>query len=120
MSLVYKLAAATGPLNSNSIIKPGGDANFAGAAKNTDLTKPLLNIGNVVVDVLFIIAAILAVSYLVYSGIQYITSAGNPEKTKTARTAIINAVIGIIIIAATYAVIRFAINIGAGLVGATS
>lgn len=62
--------------------------------------------------IITIIAGALATIYLIWNGIQYITSAGNPEKIKSARSGMINAVIGIVIIVAAYAIIRFAISIG--------
>jgi len=43
-------------------------------------------------------AGILAFGYLVYGGIIYITSAGNEDKAKQGKSAIISAVIGIVIV----------------------
>lgn len=50
--------------------------------------------------VLFIVwlAGALAVAYLVYGGILYITAGGDAEKATKGKTAIINAIIGIIIV----------------------
>ena len=51
------------------------------------------------------IAGILAFVYLVYSGILYISAAGNPDQAKKGQQGIINAVIGIIIITLAYTVL---------------
>lgn len=64
------------------------------------------------VSIITLLAGGLAVLYLIWAGVQYITSAGNPEKAKAARQAIINAIIGIVIITTAYAIIRFATTIG--------
>ena len=43
------------------------------------------------------VAGLLAVVFIIYGGITYITSSGNPERTKQALTIITNAVVGLII-----------------------
>jgi len=64
------------------------------------------------IDKLLFVAGAAAVIYLVWAGIQYISSAGNPEKVKMARSALINAIIGIAIIGGAYSIINFAVNSG--------
>lgn len=59
-----------------------------------------------IIQVILLVAGILAVVFLVYAGIQYIASGGDATKSAAARTGIINAVIGIIII-----LLAFSINI---------
>ncbi len=53
------------------------------------------------------IAGILAFMVLIYGGILYITSAGVAEQTERAKKTIIGAIIGIIIIAASYSAYNF-------------
>jgi len=62
-----------------------------------------------------LLAGTLAIGYLIWSGIQYITAGGSPDKTKAARAGIVNAVIGIIIITAAYAIVRLGVTIGAAI-----
>ena len=58
-----------------------------------------------IVEILLRVGGLLAVFFVVYGGFKYITSQGEPEKTKNARQTIINAVIGLMIsIIATTAV----------------
>jgi len=45
------------------------------------------------------IAGAIAVAYLVYGGIVYITAAGNEDKAKVGKGVIIHAIIGLVIIA---------------------
>lgn len=64
-----------------------------------------------VVNWILIIAAMIAVLYLIFGGVTYLTAGGDAEKVTKAKTTIINSVIGIIVIALSYAiyiaVIRF-------------
>ena len=53
---------------------------------------------------ILLIAGIVAVIYLIYGGYQYLTAGGDPERATKAKTTIINAIIGIIIIALSYAI----------------
>ena len=90
-------------------LNPGGSVSNTSGGFTWDSFK---NLAGQVVSILLFIAGFLAVVYLVYNGIQYITSAGNADKVKTARAGIINAVIGIAVIAAAYLIINFAIKLG--------
>jgi len=90
-----------------------GSAQFAMAQINAGEIQavPLLNnnlsvlITNLV-NFILIIAGILAVLYLVWGGITYITAGGDAEKAGKGRTAITNAIIGIIIIMASFAIYK--------------
>lgn len=53
-----------------------------------------------------LIAGAMAFFYLVYSGILYITSAGNAENAKKGQQGIINAIIGIIVIIGAWVIIQ--------------
>lgn len=55
-------------------------------------------------------AFVLAVIYLIYSGILYITAGGDSEKATKGRTGVINAVIGIIIILLALAIVTWVAN----------
>ena len=63
----------------------------------------ILLVGLGIIDILIRIAALVAVAFVLYGGIKYITSQGSPENTKSAQNTILNALIGlaITIIAAT-------------------
>lgn len=54
---------------------------------------------NTVITWVLGIAGVIAVIYLIYGGILYITAAGDAEKATKGRTALVNAIIGIVIIA---------------------
>lgn len=64
------------------------------------------------IEILLRIGGILAIIFIIYGGIQYISSQGEPDKTNHARQTIINAVIGLVIsisatIVVTYLAGRF-------------
>lgn len=75
---------------------------------------------NLVIDILKYvlgIAGLIAVVFLVIGGISYITAGGNEETTKKATRTLLNAVIGMVIIFASYAIV---ITIQKNVLGITS
>ena len=60
------------------------------------------------ISLILIIAGIAAFFYLVFGGIQWITSGGDKAGTEAAREKITAAIIGLVIVAASYALIRIA------------
>ena len=82
---------------------------------STNSATILTHLGNNVLSILLLISGILAVFYLMYAGFLFISSAGNPETAKKARTAIIQAVIGIIIIVSAFAIVRFSTRVGSAI-----
>ena len=64
-----------------------------------------------VINIIIMVAGALAVIYLIYSGILYITAAGNPDSAKKGQQGIINAVIGIVIVVAAFFIVRAAIGL---------
>jgi hypothetical protein len=56
----------------------------------------LLRIGLAIVDDLIRVAAFVAVGYIIYGGILYMTSQGAPDMTKKGQQTIINALIGLV------------------------
>ncbi len=60
-----------------------------------------------VIDILLRIGAIVAVGMVIYGGIMYTISSGNPENVNKAKTIIINSLIGLAISITATAVITF-------------
>lgn len=69
--------------------------------------KKIPLIGLAIIDILLRLSGIIAVFMIVYSGFKYIFSQGNPESTKAAKSTIQNAIIGIVIVTSSIAVIQF-------------
>lgn len=57
------------------------------------------------------IAGIIAFLFLVYGGFMYLTAAGNAEQSKKGGQAIINAIIGLIIIALAYGITTYIVKL---------
>lgn len=60
-----------------------------------------------IVTWLMVLAGFVAVIYLIYGGLLYITAGGDAEKAKSGRAALINAIIGIVIIALALLIVRW-------------
>jgi len=60
--------------------------------------------------ILAIIAGITAVIIIIFSGFQYIISAGDPQKAAKARSGIVGAAVGLIIIAAAETIVIFVVS----------
>ena len=63
-----------------------------------------------IINVILIAVGVIAVLYLIYGGITYVTAGGDAEKATQGRTTITNAIIGIIIIAASFAIYNFVVG----------
>ena len=80
-------------------------ANGCPGANNTDLTTTIVGILNGIIAVL----GLLAVIFVLIGGINYMTSAGDPSKTKKAKDTIIYALIGLVICVLAFALVNFVI-----------
>lgn len=69
--------------------------------------SPLLSIGLAVLDDLLTIAALVALGFVVYGGIQFVTSQGSPDSVSKARQTIINALIGLAVAVVATAIVAF-------------
>jgi hypothetical protein len=86
---------------------------FAAGNGNLNLSKPpgfqIEDLGLFVskaIGAALVIAAILVFVYLVWGGIQWITSGGDKGKTEEARNRITAALVGLAIVAAAWAVVQ--------------
>lgn len=80
---------------------------------NTDCTPALGNIADIwlivaaVIEILLRVAALVAIIMVIYGGIEFITSQGEPEKSNKARGTVINALIGLVIAVVAATVVTF-------------
>ncbi len=81
-----------------------GTCNFTDQFKfPTDLSLIVLGI----LDIALHIAGLVAVGFVIYGAIKFITSQGDPEGSKRARQTIINALIGLVIALFSSAFVAF-------------
>lgn len=92
---VIDKCAITGPLTSD------GHLNWS---------KAIPLIGLAVLEIMLRIAGLAGFVFVIYGGFKYITSQGEPEKTKTSRQTITNSLIGIVISIVAAAAVSFIAN----------
>lgn len=99
----YFLTAAAVYAQNELIQRPGSAVN----PTNT----PVQNVPTLVVRWLFIIAAVLAIIYLVMGGIRWITSRGDKVGVEAARKQIIAAIVGLVVVAVAFLIINVVFGI---------
>lgn len=72
-----------------------------------DFLSNALPIGLAVLDMLLVIAGLVAVGFVIYGGIRYVLSQGEPDNTRAALHTIINALIGGVIAMMGVAIVSF-------------
>ena len=60
-----------------------------------------------IADILLRIVAVVAVGYVIYGGFQYMTSTGEPDKTRAAKDTILNGLIGAVIAIFAVSIVSF-------------
>ncbi len=88
-------------------------ANLFGNGLSQTQTLPELIIN--VINILLLFAGSIAVLFIIIGGFWYITSAGNEEQAEKGLTSLKNAVIGIVIIILSYAIITVIENTLSGV-----
>ncbi|MEW6408022.1 MAG: Mbov_0395 family pilin-like conjugal transfer protein [Patescibacteria group bacterium] len=78
---------------------------ITGIAKGT-IPEYVGGIINAVVGILGVILVVL----IIYGGVMYMTSAGSEEKTKSARNILTYAIIGVVIVFASYIISKFVLS----------
>lgn len=73
----------------------------------TDQLIRLWAIALAIIDIMLRIGALVAVGYIIWGGFQYMSSSGEPDKTKAAKDTILNALIGVIVAILAVAIVSF-------------
>lgn len=76
------------------------------ASKVTDL----MGILNTIISVALGLIGFLAVVMIIYGGFQYVMSAGDSGKVKSAKNTILYGIVGLVVALLAYAIINFVIN----------
>ena len=74
-----------------------------------DIKKTDLNLGDIISALLpyvFVLAGLILFGFLIFGGFELLTSAGNPDKVKSAQGKITNAIVGFIIIFLSYWIVQ--------------
>jgi heme/copper-type cytochrome/quinol oxidase subunit 2 len=89
-----------------------GNSDITGLSPSSSLSAK--TIINNIVNIILYAAGILAIVYLIWGGVTYITAGGDAEKATKGRVAITNAIIGIAIIVAALAIFKLAVQLPGG------
>jgi len=98
----------------NGTTSPAAAAAANASLKVTPGVGYVDNLGSVIttaINLIFIVAVILAFGFLIFGGIQWITSGGDKGKTEEARNKITAAVVGLLILGASWAIINFTLSL---------
>jgi len=120
-----KVLAVVKSIGTKAALAGAGVMTMAGTAKAAfdaaDITPiPILSdvtlpdLVTSIINIVLVVAGILAVVYLIWGGISYVTAGGDAEKASKGRVAITNAIIGILIIIAALAIYNYVITLGQG------
>jgi hypothetical protein len=91
--------------STQSQLQAGANA-ASGGGSSPDLNT---TIGKVV-NLLSSLVGVLAVIMLIVGGFRYVTSGGNQENTKNARSTIIYALVGLVIVGLAQSIVRFVLH----------
>lgn len=83
------------------------DCDDSGAPHITSWDKAAPLIGMAVLEMLTRIAGLVAVGFIVWGGIQYTLSQGEPEGMKNAKSTIMNAIVGLVIALLAIGIVQF-------------
>jgi hypothetical protein len=76
------------------------------------LPQPQANQGelNTILSIVFGIIGALALLMITVSGLRYITSAGNPERTAKAKNGIVYSIVGLVIAISAEAIVKYVVG----------
>lgn len=86
---------------------PGQRDSFGNCVAKFNGINDFWLIGLAIVDSLLKVVALVAIGFVIYGGFLYMTSAGEPDKTRQAKDSILNALIGMAIAIVASAVVSF-------------
>lgn len=90
---------------------------------STSLSTIIGSVLQSILNFVYFFIAFAAVLYIVWAGYKYMTAGGDTKQVGEARTAILNAVIGLAIVMSAYAITSFAFSLGnaaGGAIGGTT
>lgn len=113
--LIYLFIAPSFAFAQSIPVSPIPSGNFSGLA-----SLGASNFGKIVgnvVTIAFVLAALIALAFLIYGGVKWITSGGDKAAVEGARNTIVAAVIGLVVVFLSYFILNlilgfFNLNLG--------
>ena len=85
----------------------GGSSSVCASANSKDDLGAIIK---QITDVMFFIVGALAVVMIIYSGIRYTTSAGNPAGVTAAKNSLMYSIVGLVVAILAYAIVNFVVT----------
>lgn len=77
------------------------------AGDSTDVTKGVTLVFIAIIELLTRVSALVAVAFIIYGSVQYITSQGDTQSIANAKSTITNAIIGFVITVLAIGIVQF-------------
>lgn len=103
------VALAASPIQEGANKAAPRERNAAGESVRSGPTDLVATFALITNTLLFLVGAV-AVIALIYGGFLYVTSAGDPGRTKTAKDTIVYSVVGIVVAMLAYAIVNFVVG----------
>ena len=87
-----------------------GASGTSNAQTPKQATDTFNNLLSTALNILSVVAGIVAVVMIIFGGFRYITSAGSDEKVKSAKKSLLYAVIGLAIVALAQVIVQFVLS----------
>lgn len=113
MKSIKKIALATGTAVSSMLATASvalADVNIVPIKTSKGYATNFGTMFSSILNVVMLIAAILVFAYMIWGGVEWITSGGDKGKAESARNKLTAAIIGLVIIAASYAVVTLVVQ----------
>ena len=105
-SMIYLNNPVNAIVLSDNCPAGGSSSVCASASPKDDLGAIIKQI----TDVMFFIIGAIAVVMIIYSGIRYTTSAGNPAGVTAAKNSLIYSIVGLVVAILAYAIVNFVVT----------
>ncbi|MCL6096058.1 MAG: hypothetical protein M1444_00020 [Patescibacteria group bacterium] len=76
-----------------------------------------INIIQAALTILFVLADVAALAFVIFAGIQWIISGGDKQKIQSARNRLIYSIVGLIVITLSFVIVRIVIDLIFGVGG---
>lgn len=112
---VYAANGTGGGTNIQNCVSNGSDLQVdtgttCTAATTSNGTNNINNLITDIVNVFSAVVGIISVIMIIFGGFQYITSGGDSGKVSTAKTTIIYAIVGLVVVAFAQFIVQFVLN----------
>lgn len=82
----------------------------ANGVPTVDNLNEIWIVGLNIVEILIFTGGVAAVFFLIYGGIQYVTSQGQPDKLSFARRTLIYSIVGLVVVILSRVIVQFIVN----------